>query len=654
MRPTARAAAALIAAVTMLTLGVPAQAAGPDEWPQIGHDGASTNHNPGEQTLVPSRVLAGLAPAWNHLLPAEHNFSNDTVMADGRIYASFMDLGSTTKIRALDAENGAEIWTRTYENRQAAVVAAADGVVVVKVRKSPTEPSRLEGLEPATGAVLWSTAFTSPDIDTVDGAVYVDGGRILATTWYLEDPPPYAKTPFPVSRPGITALDAATGAVQWTVVGPSLRAAAGGAVYAACQPTRNHGYVELCVLDAASGTERWSTTAPASPGQPTFFAYVTVADGVVVTTVEASAREFLSVYDAADGSHLWTHYPVPLGGLLSPQLTAVAVADGVIYVGSYSGLGSPGESRLWALDARTGQLRWAWSVELPGSEVVGRINVAAGVVYVNYGRYVATFAAADGQPLAIAGLDTTVWSLLGVTGGRIYTVRSTGSSTLTAYQLAPLAPVPGRIEAESTISPVLTAPAEDDDGGQLVGYLSPDGQAIDYPIDVDQAGAYTVSLRVASHASTLSPAPTPQLELQLAGVGVLNSVPIPDTGGWQTWTTVTTSVTLPAGPNRLRIFVPAGSHGFNINWMEFAPASAAPAAGDRAAASASAAGSASASASATPSGPPSARGIGPQLRRPAPAVQRLDTPTRQSRCWKGLRARTEAARARIAAVCLSA
>jgi len=57
--------------------------------------------------------------------------------------------------------------------------------------------------------------------------------------------------------------------------------------------------------------------------------------------------------------------------------------------------------------------------------------------------------------------------------------------------------------------------------------------------------------------------------MQDAKGNVLAMVSVPNTGAWQTWTTITASVTLPAGQQTLTI-VSLSASGWNINWMQFA------------------------------------------------------------------------------------
>jgi endonuclease/exonuclease/phosphatase family metal-dependent hydrolase len=94
------------------------------------------------------------------------------------------------------------------------------------------------------------------------------------------------------------------------------------------------------------------------------------------------------------------------------------------------------------------------------------------------------------------------------------------------------------------------------EGGHNVGWIWP-GEWLNYTVNVAQAGSYSVELRVASPTGGR------------LHVGFNNSssiwadIRVPNTGGWQTWTTVTEPVTLGAGVQQLTLFSDTGS--FNLN-----------------------------------------------------------------------------------------
>jgi hypothetical protein len=102
----------------------------------------------------------------------------------------------------------------------------------------------------------------------------------------------------------------------------------------------------------------------------------------------------------------------------------------------------------------------------------------------------------------------------------------------------------------------------DTGGGYNVGWTG-SGQWFRYTVNAASARTYTLSLRVAAPSAV-----TGALHLSNAsGTNLSGAVDIPATGGWQTWTTVTASVTLPAGQQVLTLNEDTG--GWNINSLTF-------------------------------------------------------------------------------------
>ncbi len=103
------------------------------------------------------------------------------------------------------------------------------------------------------------------------------------------------------------------------------------------------------------------------------------------------------------------------------------------------------------------------------------------------------------------------------------------------------------------------------------------GQWFRYTVNAAAAGTYTVSLRLASPSGV-----TDGLHIASpTGASLSGNVNVPATGGWQTWATVTATVTLPAGQQTLTIDQDNG--GWNIRQLTFAAPSGAPYGGTAAA-----------------------------------------------------------------------
>jgi endoglucanase len=105
----------------------------------------------------------------------------------------------------------------------------------------------------------------------------------------------------------------------------------------------------------------------------------------------------------------------------------------------------------------------------------------------------------------------------------------------------------------------------DEGGGQNLGFAN-NGDYVDYNIYVPDSGAYTIRFRVASLYSNGS------ISIRLSdgtGFTTLRLANFSGTGGWQTWSSQSFSLTLPEGSFTLRIYSQSGE--YNINWFEITP-----------------------------------------------------------------------------------
>ncbi len=123
-------------------------------------------------------------------------------------------------------------------------------------------------------------------------------------------------------------------------------------------------------------------------------------------------------------------------------------------------------------------------------------------------------------------------------------------------------PIPAKLEAENydAMSGILVENTTDGGSGKNVGFIDT-GDWMDYKVSVSNAGSFTINIRIAS------PYANQQLQIRNSSGSVLSTVSLPQTGSYQTWATVSGTVTLPAGNQTLRIY--SGNGGWNINWIEF-------------------------------------------------------------------------------------
>ena len=127
-----------------------------------------------------------------------------------------------------------------------------------------------------------------------------------------------------------------------------------------------------------------------------------------------------------------------------------------------------------------------------------------------------------------------------------------------------------QIEAED-YSAMAGVQIENGSEGQNVGYIDQGDWMTFNGINFPTTGDYLIEYRVAS----LTGGGRLSLDLD-AGATVLGEIDIPNTGGWQNWTTVSQTVRVNAGTYNLGIYAPAGN--WNINWFRITPQGAAVAA----------------------------------------------------------------------------
>ncbi len=122
--------------------------------------------------------------------------------------------------------------------------------------------------------------------------------------------------------------------------------------------------------------------------------------------------------------------------------------------------------------------------------------------------------------------------------------------------------VPGVVEAEDyyNMSGISTQTTSDTGGGLNVNGIATTDW-IDFSLNVLEAGDYRIEFRVASASAT------GKLELRKTTGLVLSAQNIPNTGGAQSWITLSDTINLAAVKQTLRIYAVAG--GWNLNWINF-------------------------------------------------------------------------------------
>ncbi|WP_271766024.1 cellulase family glycosylhydrolase [Aquimarina algiphila] len=98
------------------------------------------------------------------------------------------------------------------------------------------------------------------------------------------------------------------------------------------------------------------------------------------------------------------------------------------------------------------------------------------------------------------------------------------------------------------------------EGGYNIGWIKT-GEWLEYTVNVETAKTYTLESRVAAISSGR------KFHIEVDGQKSSGQIDVPNTGGWQNWQTVTTSVTLNKGVQVVRVVM--DSDDFNLNYLIF-------------------------------------------------------------------------------------
>ncbi|HVU56516.1 MAG TPA: carbohydrate-binding protein [Puia sp.] len=221
-----------------------------------------------------------------------------------------------------------------------------------------------------------------------------------------------------------------------------------------------------------------------------------------------------------------------------------------------------------------------------GDEVTYNVNVATSGAYSMTVRVATPFDGASFQLQDAKGYVLVTAGLPNTGGGQIWKTLSlrvnlpAGKQTLklvsqTAYgwnfnwmqfsflTAATVNNIPGIIQAgdyDNTVGAALETTL-DTGGGQDAGLGEND--QLNYRVNVNASGAYTVSFRVASPYSGAG------FRLMDGKGKTLATIAVPNTGGWQLWKTVSATVSLAAGQQQTLVIVSQKKDPWNVHWMQF-------------------------------------------------------------------------------------
>ena len=238
---------------------------------------------------------------WSYRMDgdASGDAGGGVTVAGGLVYVNVLN---TRSLLAIDAVSGRLRWTydKTYLGYRT-VPSYANGRLFLWERGRKSKPGVM-ALDAATGRVLWRVALRPDHLLNVRAGLPVAGGRVFATEGGEE--------------PRVTALDEKTGKPVWRAglgkehgneIGPA--SVSGGFVFVASRTAlsrrRKPGpqVGAVVALDAATGKELWRHRAVRPGLRPLY------TDGKVVaaTFYEKTTRKYLfRLLSAKNGKVLWT------------------------------------------------------------------------------------------------------------------------------------------------------------------------------------------------------------------------------------------------------------------------------------------------------------------------------------------------------------
>jgi hypothetical protein len=249
---------------------------------------------------------------------------------------------------------------------------------------------------------------------------------------------------------------------------------------------------------------------------------------------------------------------------------AVSIAlGGKLNITHAVSLGAAGSGRLNLLD---GNLKLQSSLGSALSVANGNIHIENGTL-LWAGNHISDIQAlyAAGKLTLAKGQDAMLSAsatLIGQYGqSKLYADYNNATAGYTTVWVARLTEIVVNLHVEAenytAMNGIQTQSTTDTGGGLNTGYIHT-GDWADYAINIPAAGTYTVDFRVASGSSG------GMINMVVGGSAIGTAATVTGTGGWQTWTTVSTTATFnTTGTQTLRLnFVGGGGFLYNINWFK--------------------------------------------------------------------------------------
>ena len=367
--------------------GSASSVSGPGQWAMRGANPQGTNF--ANSNAVPEGVI-------ERVIEVDSGVRSSPVIADGIVY-----IGGQSRLLAMDADTGEQVWEQEFGGPAHGVPALADGTLYLG-----TLNKRVVALDARTGRELWEFQADAPFPGTVsvqDGIVYAGsrGGRVHA-------------------------IDAATGQGLWTV-GLDTAAVAPVAVHEGRMFAASNGGV-LFIRHSGTGDKRARIRTNSALVQPSV-----VADGQLYLLLDGGLLAFDSTLREIPGRYpaelIWAQLwvwgfplPSPAGhaGLLwrfqpgpdvGPFLHTPALTREALYLGTDAG-------KVVALDPGDGSLLWQASVGAP--VVAPVLAVGNALIVAQEDGAVTAVDRSTHEILWSVNLDSPVSGAMAFAGGRVY------------------------------------------------------------------------------------------------------------------------------------------------------------------------------------------------------------------------------------------
>lgn len=345
-----------------------------------------------------------------------------------------------------------------------------------------------------------------------------------------------------------------------------------------------------------------ATSAPSAPAAPTSLTATAENAQIGLSWTASSGATSYNVYrGTSSGGESATAIAT---GVTTTSYTNTGLTNGTAYYYKITAVNAEGTSgysnEASATPAGVPAAPTSLSATAGNAEVALSWKAASGAT--TYNVYRGTSSGGESSTPIATGITATTYSNTGLANGTKYyfkvaAVDGAGTSGYSSEASAtPLATAEGPYGGTPAAIPGTIYAVNYDLGGQGVGYdvtsvngtansyrsdgvdietctdtttngydlgWTSAGQWFRYTVDVATAGTYNVAFRVSDGAASTG---TLYLE-NSAGTNLSGNVVVSPTGGWQTWTTYTFPVALPAGQQVLTVYQDTGN--YNINYLTF-------------------------------------------------------------------------------------